>query len=403
MSETATRAAERAARVSYGRILAILASRTRDIAAAEDALAEAFLAALRSWPVHGTPDHPDAWLLTVARNHMRNVHRHRAVADAAVADLLQSTDEAAPETDTLPDERLKLLFVCAHPAIDPAIRTPLMLQVVLGLDAAQVGRAFLVAPTTMGQRLVRAKAKIRDAGLRFEVPSTDDMPNRLADVMEAVYAAYGAAWDGIAGADEAAPELGEEALFLGRLLVGLLPDEPEPKGLLALMLYCESRRAARRDADGRFVPLAAQDPRRWNAGMIVEAEGLLTAAARRARFGRFQCEAAIQSVHAQAAITGRVEHAALATLYGLLAARCPSIGASVGRAAAQCEAGQPDAARATLDALPERDVAGYQPYWVTRARVLRALGDDAAAEHALRTAIGLTSDPAVRAFLTARP
>ncbi|MGN6151237.1 MAG: RNA polymerase sigma factor [Lysobacteraceae bacterium] len=377
----------------------MLAARTRDIAAAEDALAEAFLAALRSWPAHGTPDHPGAWLLTVARNHLRNGARHRAVADAAVHDLLLSADEAAPEADTLPDERLKLLFVCAHPAIDPAIRTPLMLQVVLGLDAAQVGKAFLVAPTTMGQRLVRAKAKIRDAGLRFELPSTDDMPDRLTDVLDAVYAAYGAGWDGIDGADETAPELGEEALFLGRLLVGLLPDEPEPKGLLALMLYCESRRAARRDADGRFVPLAAQDPRRWNAEMIVEAEGLLTAAARRARFGRFQCEAAIQSVHAQAAITGRLEHAALATLYGLLAVHCPSIGASVGRAAAQCEAGQPEAARATLDALPERDVAGYQPYWVTRARVLRAQGDPDAAEHALRTAIGLTTDRAVREFL----
>lgn len=361
----AGRAAEAAARASYGRLLSLLVARTRDIAAAEDALADAFVAALRTWPQQGPPDCPEAWLLTVARNRIHNAARHRAVADAAAADLAVLADEIAPAAGALPDARLQLLFVCAHPAIDPAIRTPLMLQTVLGLDAAQIGRAFLVAPATMGQRLVRAKAKIRDAGLRFELPSADDMPERLADVLEAVYAAYGTSWDGVDGADEAPPDLAGEALFLGRLLAALLPGEPEPRGLLALMLYCESRRAARRDGEGRFVPLARQDTRRWSRAMVIEAEGLLAAAARAGRFGRFQCEAAIQSVHAQAAVTGRTDRAALAT----------------------------------LDALPAAEVAHYQPYWVTRARVLAAAGEAAAAEEALQRAIGLTADPAVRAFL----
>ncbi len=392
-------AAEAAARASYGRLLALLVARTRDIAGAEDALAEAFVAALRTWPEQGTPANPDAWLFTAARNQLHNAARHRAVVDAAAADLRLLADEAAPEADALPDERLKLLFVCAHPAIDAAVRTPLMLQAVLGLDAAQIGRAFLVAPAAMGQRLVRAKAKIRDAGLRFELPSADDLPARLADVLDAVYAAFGTSWDGVAGADEGAHELAAEALFLGRLLVALMPDEPEPRGLLALMLYCHARRDARRDAEGRFVPLARQDHRRWSREMVIEAEELLARAARAGRFGRYQCEAAIQSVHAQAALTGRTHHAALATLYGLLAERCPSIGASVGWAAAQFEAGHVAGAGATLAALPAGEVARYQPYWVTRWRVLAAAGDAAAAQQALEQAVALTGDPAVRRFL----
>lgn len=395
----AARAAESAARVSYGRLLALLAARTRDIAAAEDALAEAFVAALRTWPEQGVPANPDAWLLTVARHQLYNAARHRVVAEAAATELHQLADACTPEADALPDERLKLLFVCAHPAIDPAVRTPLMLQTVLGLDAVKIASAFLVAPATMGQRLVRAKAKIRDAGLRFAVPSADELPARLTDVLEAIYAAFGLSWEGVAGAEPGAQDLATEALFLARLLVSLLPEEPEARGLLALMLYCDARRPARRDAQGRFVPLAQQDPRRWIRAMIIEAEDQLTRAARAARFGRFQCEAAIQSVHAQSAITGRTQHAALATLYPLLLARHPSIGAQVSWAAAQLDAGRADAALSTLDALADADLARHQPYWVTRARVLQALGDAEAARTALSHAIGLTHDPAVRDFL----
>jgi len=395
----ATRAAEAAARSSYGRLLALLVARTRDIAAAEDALADAFLAALRHWPTQGVPANPDAWLLTAARNRLRNEARHRAVADTAHQHLAVLSDEAQQSDDELPDERLKLLFVCAHPAIDPAIRTPLMLQTVLGLDAAQIGAAFLVPATTMGQRLVRAKTKIRDAGLRIEVPARDEMPERLGDVLEAIYAAYGASWDEVAGAERGRRDFAAESLFLSRLLVELLPAEPEAKGLLSLILFCESRRDARRDEAGRFVPLLRQELRRWSHAMVAEAERWLSDASSVRVFGRFQCEAAIQSVHAQTAITGATNHDALAMLYRLLIARCPSIGAFVGWAAAQLEVGRGSDALATLDQLDVEQVVAYQPYWVVRARALRAVGDAAAAQAALDRALALTVDPQLAEFL----
>ena len=390
---SAVHAAELAARDAYGRLLALLVARSRDIAASEDALSEAFVAALRTWPVDGVPANPQAWLMTAARNHLHNMRRHQGVVDASAADLALLQDEASPEVQTVPDDRLRLLFVCAHPAIDAAVRTPLMLQTVLGLDAVQIGAAFLVAPATMGQRLVRAKAKIRDAGLRFELPAAEDMPARLEDVLAAVYAAYGTSWDAVPGADTGRHDLVEEALFLARLLVALLPDEPEPRGLLALMLYCEARRPARRAADGSFVPLNRQDARLWRRDLIVEAEGHLTAASQRGIFGRYQCEAAIQSVHVQSPITGRTNHEALATLYGLLARHSPSIGVLVAQAAAMVEAGGPKDALAVLLRLSPSDVTGYQPYWVTLARAESAAGHPGAALQALERAIGLTEDP----------
>jgi RNA polymerase sigma-70 factor (ECF subfamily) len=399
----AAKTAEAAARASYGRLLSILAARSRDIAASEDALSEAFLAALRTWPGSGVPDNPDAWLLTAARNSLKNTARHQGVIDVSAVDLALLQDEAAPDSRELPDDRLKLLFVCAHPAIDESMRTPLMLQTVLGLDAAQIGAAFLVAPAAMGQRLVRAKAKIKDAGLRFELPTAEDMPERLDDVLNAIYAAYGTSWDAVAGADTGCRDLAEEALFLSRLLVALLPAEPEARGLLALMLHCEARRAARRGPDGSFVPLNRQDASLWSREMIIEAERELTTASRAGVFGRFQCEAAIQSVHAQRPITGRTHHDALATLYGLLVERCPSVGALVGQAAAMVEAGEPAQALAVLRRLVAGEVSSYQPYWVTLANALAAAGDGLSAEQALQTAIGLTEDPAIRSFLAGGP
>jgi RNA polymerase sigma-70 factor, ECF subfamily len=403
MSEgEARRTAELAARTSYGRLVALLAARTGDIAAAEDALADAFVAALGAWENEGVPRNPDAWLLTAARNRLSNSHRHARVRDAAQMDVERMLGElAGAEPEAIPDARLRLLFACAHPAIDPAARAPLMLQTVLGLDAGRIGAAFLVAPATMGQRLVRAKMKIRDAGVRFEVPDPERLAERLPDVLDAVYAAYGTGWDEIAG-DPDVSGLTSEALFLARLLGELLPDEPEVLGLLALMLYCEARRDARRDGSGAFVPLPEQDPRRWSRDMIVEAEGLLTAAARHARFGRYQCEAAIQSVHVQRPITGTTNWAALLTLHDLLARHAPSLGVLVGRAAVLLQAGQAGDALHALDALPGDRIAAYQPYWVTRARVLQALGQPGAAD-ALARAIGLTRDPAVRDYLARAP
>ncbi len=395
----AAQAAEQAARDAYGRLLAVLVARSRDIAASEDALSEAFLAALRSWPVDGVPANPQGWLMTAARNHLHNMRRHQGVVDASAADLALLQDEAAPEASAVPDDRLKLLLVCAHPSIDAAVRTPLMLQTVLGLDAAQIAAAFLVAPATMGQRLVRAKAKIRDAGLRFELPSAEDMPGRLEDVLAAIYAAYGTSWDAVPGADTSQHDLVDEALFLARLLVGLLPEEPEPRGLLALMLYCEARRPARRAADGSFVPLNQQDARLWRSELIIEAEGHLTTAAQRGIFGRYQCEAAIQSVHVQSPLTGRTHHEALATLYALLAQHSPSVGVRVAQAAARVEAGDATQALVMLSQLVPAEVASYQPYWVTLAHAERAAGRPRAAQQGLERAIGLTEDPAVRAYL----
>ncbi len=399
MVEDARRAAEVAARVSYGRLLALLVAWSRDIAGAEDALAEAFAAALGAWPEQGVPANPDAWLMTAARNRLRNAYRHATISEAAVPELERRFDGAADEAAPFPDERLKLLFVCAHPAIDPAIRTPLMLQTVLGLDAVRIASAFLVAPATMGQRLVRAKAKIRDTGLRFEIPNGENLSERLSDVLNAVYAAFGTGWDAVPGAAAGAQDLSQEALYLGRLLVDLLPEEPEARGLLALMLYCEARRPARRDAAGRFVPLHEQNAALWSRDQIIEAEGLLTAAARSARFGRFQCEAAIQSVHIQRPLTGHLNHDALRTLYDLLAAHAPSIGVLVGRAAATLDAGDPVTALQQLDELPVTTTVRYQPYWVTRAHALHAESRAADAQQALQTAIGLTEDHAVRCYL----
>jgi RNA polymerase sigma-70 factor (ECF subfamily) len=401
-AEDARRAAERAARVSYGRLLAILGTRTRDIAAAEDGLAEAFAAALRTWPDRGVPANPDAWLLTAARNTLLNDHRHRQVRDGAAAEIARGIEEANADGERpFPDERLKLLFVCAHPAIDPAIRTPLMLQTVLGLDAARIGEAFLVPAATMGQRLVRAKAKIRDAGLRFEVPEPEAFADRVGDVLDAIYAAFGTGWDAVPGADEGPSGLVEEALWLGRLVAALLPAEPEAKGLLSLMLHCEARRAARRTADGGFVPLAEQDARLWSRDRIIEAEALLTAASRAGRFGRYQCEAAIQSVHAQRPITGRTNHAALATLYDLLAAHASTVGVLVARAAARLDAGDAAGALAALDALPFERTERYQPWHVVRMRALDRLGRTAEAAAAADRALALTTDPGVRSFLAA--
>lgn len=272
-----------------------------------------------------------------------------------------------------------------------------MLQTVLGLDAQRIASAFLVSPKAMGQRLVRAKAKIRLSGISFDHPEPRELPERLRDVLQAVYAAYGAGWDDM----DAGRGLADEALFLSRLLVGALPEEPEPKGLLALLLFCEARRDARRDASGSFVPLALQDTSRWSRSQIIEAEQLLIAAAAARRFGRFQCEAAIQSVHAQRAITGVTRHDALAVLYDLLLAHEPTVGVAVARAAALLEAGEAAAAAAALAELELDSVATYQPYWVVSVRLALVRGSLDEARRHLERAVGLTEDPAVRAFLLA--
>jgi RNA polymerase sigma-70 factor (ECF subfamily) len=313
-------------------------------------------------------------------------------------DMAAEQARLAADDHLLPDERLPMLFLCAHPAIDPAARTPLMLQTVLGLDAARIASAFLVAPAAMGQRLVRAKAKIRDAGIPFEIPDSNDLPDRLGAVLEAIYATYGTGWEDALGDDPGREGLASEAIWLGRLTAGLLPQEPEVLGLLALMLHCEARRDARRGDDGRYVPLSDQEVARWSRPLLLEAEQLLASAARSGTIGRFQLEAAIQSAHARRAVGGDTDWEAIAALYEGLVRIAPTIGALVGRAAA---VGQRDAARGLLllEQIPAEATAAYQPHWALRAHLLRQLGRAAEAQEAYARAMGLTEDPAVRAFL----
>jgi RNA polymerase sigma-70 factor (ECF subfamily) len=396
------RVVEAVVRHSYGRLVSFLAARSRDVASAEDALSEAFVAALRAWPRDGVPDKPEAWLLKAARYRLIDHVRHDRVR-AGGAVTLQLAAERAEEAamgPEFPDDRLELLFVCAHPAIDRDAHTPLMLQTVLGLDAARIARAFLVSPATMSQRLVRAKVRIRDTGIDFAVPGPTELAPRLEAVLEAVYAAYGTSWDDVAGADARLHGLAEEAVWLARVLVRLLPDEPEARGLLALLLHCDARRAARRGPGGEYVPLSEQDVARWSRALADEAERELATAAAHGAMGRFQLEAAIQSVHAQRAVTGRTEWGAIALFYEALVRHSPTLGALVGRAAALGFARGAVAGLAALDAIDPEPVARYQPYWAARAHLLAETGADAAEAYA--RAIALSEDEAVRAFLAGR-
>lgn len=396
----ARRAAEAVARDSYGKLVAFLAARSRDVAAAEDALADAFARALDDWPRSGVPRNPEAWLLAVARHRLIDAARRRRTrGDAAshVRLLAEELGELVKER-VIPDNRLALMFACAHPAIDPAIRAPLMLQTILGFDAAAIASVFLVSPATMGQRLVRAKHKIRIAGIPLRVPEHHEMPERLDAVLAAIYAAFGAGF--LDGADRS---LTEEALWLGRLVVALLPDEAEALGLLALMLYVESRRNARRDASGQYVPLAGQDTALWDAAMIEEAEMLLHRAGSLRVIGRYQLEAAIQSVHAVRAVAGRPDWAAIEHLYAGLAAITDSPVVAVNAAMAVAETRGAAAGLARLDLLAtEPRLADYQPYWAARAELLSRTGHAEAADRAYQRAIGLESDPAMRDFLLRR-
>lgn len=396
--------AEAAARESYGRLLAWLTARSRDVTAAEDALADAFSAALEHWPRTGAPDNPEAWLLTAARRKLIDQGRRtqtKRANDAALVLASEESEAAQREDRAFPDERLKLLFVCAHPAIDAAIRTPLMLQTVLGLDAERIASAFLVAPKTMSQRLVRAKRKIRDAGIPFDTPGPADFDARLHDVLQAIYAAYTAGWDASDGFDARCSGLTREAIFLSRLIVSMTENAAEAYGLCALILHAEARRPAR-IVDGAYVPLDAQDTRQWDRAMINEAEILLMKAWRLGAPGRFQIEAAIQSAHAAARLHGRDTKDDIITLYERLNDLAPSIGALVGYAGALCAADRHADGLAALDAIEPKRVIAYQSYWAVRAHLLDALGQAQDARDAYRRAIGLCEEAAARDYLQAK-
>jgi RNA polymerase sigma-70 factor (ECF subfamily) len=398
--------AEAVARRSYGKLVAFLAARTGDVAGAEDALSDAFAAALVDWPASGVPTAPEAWLLTVARRKLIDASRRRRSRTDAVGHLQLMAEEieaAAASATAMPDDRLALMFACAHPAIDPGIRAPLILQTILGFDAAAIGSAFLVAPATMAQRLVRAKGKIRHAGIPFHIPERAELGARLEAVLEAIYAAFAEGWSDPAGSEVRRRNLADEGIWLGRLVAALLPDEPEALGLLSLMLYAQARRDARRDAQGEYVPLAEQDPAAWDTQLIEEAEDLLARASAMPGTGRYQLEAAVQSAHVVRRRTGRSDWTAIERIYDALLAMTGSPVVAINRAIAVAETGGPDAGLAALDALTDdQRLAEYQPYWAARAGLLARSGDVVAADGAYERAIGLEADPAVRRFLQRR-
>ena len=402
-SLTARAAAETVLRDAYGRLVALLAARCYDIAAAEDALGDAFAAALDHWPRTGVPRSPEAWLLTAARRKLVDASRRRATHASAQSEILRTMDEFserlsnAANDDEIPDERLKLLFICAHPAIDPSIRTPLMLQTVLGLDAQKIARAFLVAPATMSQRLVRAKRKIAEAGIPFETPDPQDLDDRLAAVAQAIYAAFTVGYDD--QALDGAP-LAEEAIYLGDLVAKLAPEFAEGRGVLALMLYAHARRAARY-RDGRYVPLSEQETEKWDNAMIAHAERMLLAAAKLGAPHRFQIEAAIQSAHVAARLHDVDTRDAVLSLYDQLLKIAPTAGAIVGKAAAQIGAGAAKDALATLEDINPALAERYQPYWATRAKALAEIDAEQDADAAYERAIDLSTDPAARRHLIA--
>jgi len=407
--DDARKAADAVARRSYGKLVAFLASRTRDVASAEDALAEAFASALVDWPANGCPRNPEGWLLTVARRKLIDSVRRRQTGEAAGTQLqilAEGLEDAAAQAERdmqIPDKRLALLFACAHPAIEAGIRAPLMLQVVLGLDGETIASAFLVSPAAMRKRLSRAKEKIQQAGIPFSIPEREELPHRLDAVLEAIYAGFAEGWTDPSGTDAIRRDLTDEAIFLARLVVELLPQEAEGLGLLALMLHAEARRPARRNAAGEYVPLAEQDPAQWKSQMIEEAERLLYQASKLETIGRYQLEAALQSAHAYRRRAGHNNWAEVVQLYDALFAITGSPVVAINRALAIAELHGPEAAtEAIKDIATDGRLNEYQPYWAARAELLSKTGAHDEARQAYEMAIGLERDMTVRAFLQKR-
>ena len=400
----AAHAASLAARDSYGRLLALLSASTSDLASAEDALADAFERALRTWAVQGVPGNPDAWLLTVARNRLRDRWKSAQAQRVFPLDTVQDAPALIDDVDVdaIPDRRLELLLVCAHPAIEHAVHTPLMLNTVLGFSAEQVGRAFSVPASTMATRLVRAKKRIKAARIPFRIPDRGDLPARMTAVLEAVYGAYVIDWT---TTGPQARQLPSEALHLAEVLARLAPDDPEAHGLAALVQLSAARAPARVDTNGRFVPLADQDPSLWDPRLIDRAHEHLRAAHARGQLGRFQLEAAIQAVHCARRQAGATDWPTLLTLHRLLQAIAPSLGSGVALAAVIAEVEGPAAGLATLDALLQdagRHARRFQPARATRAHLLDQLGRSGEAVAAYDSAIDLTHDTADRQYLQRR-
>ncbi|SDN44500.1 RNA polymerase, sigma subunit, ECF family [Streptomyces sp. cf386] len=380
-------------RAEYGRAVAVLVRFLGDIDLAEEAVQDAFTTALRSWPETGVPPSPAGWIITTARNRaIDRLRRESKRAERHAQAALLHGPGPLPEEGPVRDERLRLIFTCCHPALAVQARVALTLRLLGGLTTAQIARAFLVPEPTMAQRLVRAKAKIRNAGIPYRVPRDADLPDRLYGVLAVVYLIFNEGYGG-------SPDLCAQAVRLGRLLAELMPDEPEVTGLLALMLLVESRRPAREDADGALVPLPEQDRDRWDRDLIGEGQALLRRCLRRNQPGPYQIQAAIQAVHSDAPTAEATDWGQILRLYDQLMALAPSPVVALNRAVAVAEVEGP---RHALDLVDDLDLDGYHVFHAVRADLLRRLGQDTVAVRAYEAAVALTRSPAERAFLQRR-
>ena len=390
-------------RSEYGRAVAVLTRVLGSIDAAEDAVQDAFAAALRTWPRTGMPPSPTGWVITTARNSAIDRLRREAIREdrQAQAELLHAQLQPVEPTGEGPvrDDRLRLLFTCCHPALSPAAQVALTLRLLGGLTTAEVARAFLVPEPTMAQRLVRAKAKIRDAGIPYRVPREADLPDRLRAVLAVVYLVYNEGWSASSGAELVREDLCAEAIRLGRLLVELMPDEPEAVGLLALMLLLESRSAARTSPEGDLILLAEQDRGRWDTALVAEGQQLVRQCLRRNRPGPYQVQAAINAVHSDAATAADTDWRQVLALYDRLLALSPTPVVALHRAVAVAEVEGPAPALELVDQL---DLGGYHVFHAVRADLLRRLERREEAATAYDAAMTLAGNARERAFLERR-